>query len=75
MPQQVLIVIPEPEPNTRSVLRSHADVLDTIVMRGNGDIDFICGKCSAPLGQGLQSGQIRNVVLFCKRCKSYNEVP
>lgn len=67
-----MVVIPEPEPGTRSVLLLEG--AGTIVMSGEGPpTTLVCGNCMAPLARGIRVDQIRNVVLRCNRCKRFNE--
>lgn len=62
--------ISEPELNTRTVWTSDT----TPFIRGNGNIDLTCGRCGEVLAQGIAEGQIRNIVLQCPKCKTYNDV-
>lgn len=67
-----LRVIPEPDPGTRAVFEKRGD--GTVLIQGfETSIALICGKCGAPLAAGLQPSQIKNIVLRCKKCMSYNE--
>lgn len=67
-----LRVIPEPDPDTRTVFERTGD--GTILFQGfDTNIALVCGKCGAPLAAGLQPSKIKNIVLRCKQCMAYNE--
>lgn len=68
-----LNVIPEPAPDTRSVLRMQGE--GTVVIRVE-DAErpvHTCGACDAPLIVGLGLLHIQNVVLRCNGCGAFNE--
>jgi len=66
-----MMVIPEPKPNTRSVLVYMGE--GTIAMRGDGNVVMECGNCGAPLVDGVPTGNIQNIVLKCPQCEAFNE--
>lgn len=67
-----LKVIPEPDPNTRSVLGKIGD--GTIMMHGQDTgIALCCGACGEPLIVGLRIGQVQNIVLKCNGCGAHND--
>ena len=66
-----MIVIPEPEPNTRSVLLYTGP--GTVVMRGPGNVTMVCGQCNSPLLEGMKVTQVQNLVFRCKNCGAFNE--
>lgn len=67
-----LRVIPEPDPYTRTIIENAGE--GTILFQSSEtSIALVCGNCGAPLAAGLQSGQIRNIVLRCSQCRAYNE--
>ncbi len=70
-PRVSLAVIPEPEPDTRSVLVYTGE--GTVVMRGDGNLTIECGNCKAPLVVGLNTSQLQNLVLKCPQCGEFNE--
>lgn len=72
MPNRKLKVIPQPEKGTRAVL--HFDSKDTsIIIQGKGNLDLLCGSCGATLAKGVNEGQVKNLVLLCNKCGSYND--
>lgn len=65
-------VIPEPEPDTRSVLVYTGE--GTVVMRGeNTGFVYSCGGCDVPLIVDVRPGQIVNLVFKCSACGAFNE--
>lgn len=67
-----LRVIPEPDPNTRTVFEKMGD--GTILFQGfETNIALVCGTCGAPLAAGIHPTQMKSVVLRCKRCNAFNE--
>jgi hypothetical protein len=67
-----LKIIPEPDPDTRSVFIKTGD--GTIIFQGyDTSISLDCGKCSAPLVVGLAPEQVVNIVFKCNQCGSFNE--
>lgn len=76
MAQQRLKIIPEFLTVRRSILRADQDSTSPVVIKGSGGgIDLVCGKCGEVLAENIQQGQLRNLVLFCIKCQSYNDVP
>jgi hypothetical protein len=68
-----LPVIPEPDPNTRSVFEKTTE--GSVLFRGHeSDVALGCGTCGAHLAEGMAAGQIRNIVIKCNVCGSFNEV-
>jgi hypothetical protein len=66
-----LQVIPEPDPETRSVLQAMGP---TPLFRGTeSSVAYTCGSCNAPLVIGVDIGRLQNVVLGCGSCNSFNE--
>jgi hypothetical protein len=64
-------IIPEPKPNTRTVFT--CQVLPFI--KGVGPLNLLCGNCNAKLVEGMNEGQVRNIVIKCPICKFFNEIP
>lgn len=46
---------------------------DTVAFVGNGDVELICGRCSAVLARNVRRGQLWQVVLLCHACDAYND--
>jgi len=68
-----LRVIPAPPPKTRSVLVQQGKIP---ALRGEGNLDLTCGKCAQVLVEDAGKGiLLKNLVIRCPNCKSYNEIP
>ena len=66
-----LRIIAEPKPNTRTVFTGQ--ILP--FMKGAGTLNLLCGNCNAKLVEGINEGQIKNIVIKCPICKFFNEIP
>ena len=69
-----LTIIPEPEADSVTLLLpKRGETLPLI--KFDGDLNLLCGKCSEILVEGITEGeQIMNVVVRCPFCRSYNEI-
>jgi hypothetical protein len=68
-----LVVVPEPARGTRSILAGTAD--QTIVMAGDGHAVHVCGRCGAPLLQGVTPSLLFTMLVRCGRCGTHNARP
>jgi cyanophycinase-like exopeptidase len=75
MVNRTLKVIPKPEEGSRTVLGLAHDPDTTVIIESYGQLDLLCGNCAAVLAHKVIHAQIKNLVLYCKRCGSYNETP
>ncbi|MEX6062092.1 SEC-C metal-binding domain-containing protein [Providencia hangzhouensis] len=67
-----LKVIPEPDPETRSIFEYTGE--GTVLFQGGAnDIALVCGFCQSHLVEGVPRENIQNIVIICKKCGSYNE--
>lgn len=69
----ILQVIPKPKEGTASILAMN-DPSRLPIIKGSADTNYQCGTCHATLVQGVTQGQIRNMVLLCPKCGSYNRL-
>ncbi len=69
-----LKTIPEPKPNTRTVFKTGIGK-PLPVVKGVGNLNLVCGNCNIVLIEGINEGQIRNIVIQCPICRHYNEIP
>jgi len=69
-----LRVIPKPKPQTRAVLEPKVGEILPVI-KGYGNLNLLCGNCGAILVEGINEGQIRNMVIHCPICRYYNDVP
>ena len=69
-----LKVISKPKPYTRVILEPKlGEVLP--VIKGNGDLNLLCGNCGTVLVEGINDGQIRDILIHCPICRHFNEIP
>lgn len=66
-----MMVIPEPAPNTRSIIVYQGE--GTVAMKGPGTTVLECGSCGVPLVEGMRVAQIRQLVFVCPKCGAHNE--
>lgn len=68
-----LKIIPEPDPNTRTVFIYDGE--GTICFSGyEVGLELVCGSCESQLVIGIPKANIENIVIRCKNCGNYNEV-
>lgn len=68
---QKLKVLKKPPNDSRSIIKKEEG--DSVLFKGKGKINFLCGKCDSPLAVGINENQIKGVVLHCNKCGSYND--
>jgi len=66
-----LEIILKPSEGTRTVMEPKV----VPAYNGDGDTDYICGKCGALLADKIRKGQVQNIVVRCPKCGQYNEFP
>ena len=64
-------IIPEPQPNTRTILApSQAPAI-----KGEGSDSILCGNCGITLVSNLDATTvIKNIVIKCPDCGSFNDI-
>jgi hypothetical protein len=68
-----LAKINKPEPNTRIILDPKlAKILP--IIKGNGDINLFCGECGSLLIEGIFGGRLKDIIIHCPVCDSYNNI-
>ena len=73
MARYKMAVIPEPAPNTRSVLVCGPDLKGPLIKSG-GSRDYVCGRCNRTLLRHVARTQIQNILIRCT-CGAFNEIP
>jgi len=68
-----LPVIPKPKEGTASVIVP-SEGFQGPLFKGAEDIDLHCSSCSYKVAEGMASGQMKNMVLQCPGCRSYNAI-
>ena len=71
MSDYILKVIPEPEEGTASVLVQKNKVP---TFKGDGEDNYLCGKCKFTICEKIKHGQFVNIVFKCPNCESYNTI-
>jgi hypothetical protein len=67
-----LAVIPEPKPDTRTVIEGTDENMTLLVGDGPGPT-MVCGNCGKTLVIGMTVRRVRNLVFKCPKCGEYNE--
>ena len=44
------------------------------VIKGDGEDNYLCGKCKFVICENIKHGQIIDVVFKCPNCESYNAI-
>lgn len=68
-----LSIIPAPAEGTRAVIDFQRGA--TIQGKGIGFTTLICGKYDRAIAENIEDEMIRNIVMRCGNCRTYNEVP
>ena len=70
--KQRLNLVKKPSHMSRAVIHSK----DTLpLFKGEGNTDYLCGRCGAILAKHAWKFSISNVVVECPSCESFNEFP
>ena len=70
MPTVKAKVLPQAPRGAGTVLSAETAPL----LRGNGDITYVCGSCGTPLVENIAEGQISRFAAICPKCAAANEV-
>ncbi len=65
-----LKIIRKPDKKKRSIIESKVFP----VFKGEGPYNYLCGNCPTVLCEGMQKGQVGNIVIRCPKCGRYNSV-
>ncbi|HMJ07291.1 MAG TPA: hypothetical protein VK474_13610 [Chthoniobacterales bacterium] len=57
---------------TRPVIASPPD---EPLVRGHGDIDYICAGCDRVIAENIELWEIKNLVFECSACGTDNQIP
>jgi DNA-directed RNA polymerase subunit RPC12/RpoP len=69
-----MVVIPKSAKGTKSVFR-RTDEDGSVVIRGPGKTQYVCGKCDAIILEGIGPHQVQDIIFECNSCGSYNDMP
>jgi hypothetical protein len=56
---------------TRPVIASPPD---EPLVRGRGDIDYVCAGCDRVIAKNIKPGEIKNLVFECSGCGTENQI-
>ena len=45
------------------------------VIKGNGNMTYLCGECETSVLETVEYKQVRDLVVKCKKCGCYNHIP
>jgi predicted RNA-binding Zn-ribbon protein involved in translation (DUF1610 family) len=65
-------VIDKPEEGTATVFVKRGVDL-TPFFKGEGPVQFVCGKCKHILASKVEFAQVTNIVFKCPKCGEYNQ--
>jgi len=72
--EEKLILIEVPTPKRRAVIYGESNEVLPL-FKGQGNINYLCGKCEAKLAERVWNLSISNLVVKCPYCQSYNDFP
>jgi len=75
--QMKLRIISKPQEGTRVVFIPEKNVIPVIqgeIPLDQGGVTMQYGKCGTPLANKVKPNQVRNIVIKCPTCGSYNEI-
>jgi predicted nucleic acid-binding Zn-ribbon protein len=76
-----LKVVPKPAPKTRAVLDLNSEGITDFSGADAGEkdinvvrVNYVCGHCNSIIAENIKDGALKDVVVKCNSCGSYNEV-
>lgn len=66
-------VIPKPKAGTAAVLYFDKKG-EFAIMKGVGDVDYLCGACRNVIVESVGRGTIANIVFSCPNCGVFNRL-
>ena len=70
-----LKVIPEPAPKSRVVTEAHSGEDESGQGNKGNRVNYVCGNCNAIIAKNVIEGSMKEQVVKCNSCNSYNEFP
>ena len=67
-----LKVIPEPAPKSRVVIEAYSGEDDDEGNKANR-VNYLCGNCNSVIAKNAIEGSMKEQVVRCNVCNSYNE--
>ena len=67
-------IIPEPQEGTRPIYKKNERKIEPLIV-GEGDLDYICGRCDNVIAQSVARSQIASDAEFqCPYRQTFNEI-
>jgi len=67
-------IITEPQEGTRPIYKKNERKIEPFMV-GEGDLDYICGRCDNVIVQSVSRSQIASDAVFqCPNCQTFNEI-
>ena len=67
-------IILEPQEGTRPIYKKNERKIEPFMV-GEGDLDYICGRCDNVIVQSVSRSQIKSGAVFqCPNCQTFNGV-
>lgn len=63
-------VISKPPDQIRQAARNVGPVI-----KGNGNMTYLCGECETSVLETVEYKQVRDLVVKCNKCGCYNDIP
>ena len=63
-------VISKPPDQIRQAARNVGPVI-----KGNGNMTYLCGECETSVLETVEYKQVRDLVVKCKKCGCHNDIP
>jgi DNA-directed RNA polymerase subunit RPC12/RpoP len=70
-----LKVIPEPAPKSRVIIEAFRGEDEGGKSSKAKRVNYVCGNCNAIVAENVIEGSMKEQVVKCNRCNSYNEFP
>jgi len=68
-----LKVIPEPAPKSRVVIEAYSGEDDNDEGNKANRVNYLCGNCNSVIAKNVVEGSMKEQVVRCNVCNSYNE--
>jgi DNA-directed RNA polymerase subunit RPC12/RpoP len=68
-----LKVIPEPAPKSRVVIEAQKDEGEGEEGMNTERVNYVCGNCNSIIAENVIEGSMKDQVVKCTSCNSYNE--
>ena len=70
-----LKVIPKPAPKSRVVTEAYSGEDEGKESKKANRVNYVCGSCNAIIAKDVVEGSMKEQVVRCTACDTYNEFP